>query len=179
MTKLAHSVDSFIKTTLPGIIEHVGIANNISGEDLDTISKQPVVRMIAYATYLSEIPNPDEVAVLRIGAFIQGARHGEFFAHRPNQTIEERISLLFIGTHLSKRPEVDQAAAAILCSISANDHLNDLEEDRLIDHGNPILQGILDIVEYRKEINKKIEGFDPGIVRELETLAPRHNVFWN
>jgi hypothetical protein len=163
----------------PEIIANIKKNLLLTNKESAALFNQGIPKLISYSAFRSGIKNADLIAAGRVSLFVQVTRNKSFFSHRLNQSIIERVRLLFIHTEYAKNRQIEELSILLCTYISACDHLNDYETDKKNNWPNPILTGTVDIDDLKANIEQQILKYDTDVLKELEYFAPRTLNFWN
>lgn len=145
--------------------------------ELERLRRSKVARLLAAVPYRAGCENPDLIAVLHVSMYVAGMRSREFFAHRDNQSLGDRIGM---GLHYPDGDaEVIDAAMAILESVSLNDHKKDADADRRRGYPNPLNMGLVDYATEKRRIRERLRAVRPALRRELEGILSSSEDHWS
>ena len=103
----------------------------VLGPAADAYAANPAARLFAAIPYLAGSEDPDRFALSNLLTFHAAVKDRELFDHRQSddEDVFRRLAAFHVGNHAD--PKVVDHGLTLLALISLNDHVKDLEADKL------------------------------------------------
>lgn len=139
---------------------------SFSEKEKNILSQSPVARFMAEIPWITNQKTPEVVAAMNLISYVAGGRNKNFFAHRPGQSLRERIIPYIHG--FKEDQDVFSLCLDVLEEVSLHDHFSDKDQDRLTGHSNPINNNEIDFKVEQRRLKLKRESYSDKVKNLVE-----------